>query len=156
MCGILKVLCGKGVINMLSEDTMNITGSVLLGLKTLALESALARSRMSTVIGGVPVFIAKAILPLNTQAYCLVRNKTGDEDIEQSSDGLFYTTPERTICDMINYDRREDLIIEALDDYLSEPERFKGKEYLLEIAEKYNVKEKVLYYIDEIDEYFNY
>lgn len=122
----------------------------------LGLESSLFKNFLSNVIANRPVFLSKSKIELSNQNFIILRNKTGDEDIEQSSDGLFYTTPERTICDMINYDRREDLIIEALDDYLSEPERFKGKEYLLEIAEKYNVKEKVLFYIDEIDEYFNY
>lgn len=122
----------------------------------LGLESSLFKNFLSNVIANRPIFLSKSHIELLSQNYVVISNKTGDEDIEQAENGLFYTTPERTICDMINYDRREDLIIEALDDYLSEPERFKGKEYLLEIAEKYKVKDKVLAYIDEIDDYFNY
>lgn len=120
------------------------------------LESSLYKNFLSNVIANRPVILSNSGITLLNQNFVILPNKTGDEDIEECSNGLRFTTPERTICDMINYDRREDLIIEALDDYLSEPEKFKGKEYLLEIARKYKVEYKVLGYIDEIDDYFNY
>lgn len=138
------------------EELVRIVSCTISGVKLLGLESSLTHYHLSTVIDSIPVLFSSLNTTLKSQSFCLIPNKAGNEDIEQDSSGLWFTTPERTICDMIIYDRREDLIIEALDDYLSEPERFKGKDYLLTIARKYKVESQVLAYIDEIDDYFTY
>lgn len=142
------------MVEMIESRLISI--SRLCNEKLFGLESSLYKNFLSNVIANRPVLLTDSSIMVLNQNFIILPNKTGNEDIEQSSNGLWFTTPERTICDMIIYDRREDLIIEAVDDYLSEPEKFKGKDYLLEIARKYKVESQVLAYIDEIDDYFNY
>lgn len=121
---------------------------------TLCLESALDYNGLGNVIDRKPQFLTnhedKDWITF-TEFQC----KNGFDDlIEDESTGLKYTNAERTLCDMIIYDRDEGTLMDALDDYLVEHND--DDSILMEYAEKYGVKEKMSQLIKELPDYLSY
>lgn len=79
----------------------------------------------------------------------------GDEDIipHPKYPNLRITTPERTICEMIACDRRDDFIIQALQNYVifkDNPSYDENK--LFERAKHYGVYDKLMQYLEWANE----
>lgn len=117
----------------------------------LCLESALHQNGLSTCNDESPFVFAKVDSMRIAKSFVLVPNNFGEEDIVEIRNRRC-TSAERTICEMILFNMQEDFIIEALADYESKNGNFK---VLLEKANRYNVSNKVLQLIDEIEDYFS-
>lgn len=133
---------------MLRDDVLRFINSGY-----LCLESALYEYKLSSYFDYVVKVYSDKVPPIETSFYKVFQNKNGSEGIVPLRDGLFITTIERTICDLVSYDRREDFIIEALSDY---HDRFGSYDELFEVALKYNVLDEIKSLIDEIEDYYNY
>lgn len=136
---------GKRLCRVISRVTGN---------KVLGLTSALAYNGLGSVIDRKPQFLTehKSEEWITFSEY---QCRDGFEDlIEDEETGLKYTNPERTLCDMIIYDRDEGTLMDALDDYLTEHND--DDSVLMEYAEKYGVKDKMTELINDLDDYLNY
>jgi hypothetical protein len=71
------------------------------------------------------------------------------EDTFKVHEDMCVTNAERTICDLINYDRAEEFIYSAIEDYIGSHEDVVR---LLEYAVKYNCVDKMRYFIGSLDE----
>ena len=135
-------------------EYLDLVVSKLTGEKYFGFESALHHWSLANWINRKPQILSKTTT-VEFQTYCKIKCINGWDDFVQSPEsGLFYTNKERTICDMILYERCEELIFNSLDDYL-----YMDKipvENLMKYARKYNVEDKLNYYISELDDFLFY
>lgn len=115
----------------------------------LCVESALSIHGIGTYSRLCPQVFGEFSTVRDVDFGSYIPNKFGDEDIVEKY-GMKATTPLRSICEMIIFDRREDLIYEALDDMIN-MEKMEVST-ILEAAKKYGVLEKMQHYINTLDE----
>lgn len=120
----------------------------------LCLESALVEHTLTTYIDKQVTVSYTGSTILSNQFLELIPNEFGEKDVIEIN-GRRVTSPERTICEMLLFDRRDDLIIEAIDDYLNGM-GIGTKGTLLIKAEEYGVLEVMGKFIDEVEDYFEY
>jgi hypothetical protein len=122
----------------------------LLGDYTLCLESALFEHKLSSYNDVKPSLLGNVPARIINQFYEIVPNPFGDRDIELIN-GKKCTTKERTICEMIYNDRRDDLIIEAIKDYVDEGNKIG---ILQNKSKQYKLLGQLEYYISQIENYY--
>jgi len=74
-------------------------------------------------------------------SYQLV-SKLDMRNIIKIKDGIFVTNPERTLCDMIKYDRHEYHLLEALDAVYQDDVDSVDKSLLESLVDEYNIRER--------------
>lgn len=125
---------------------------------TIALESAASFYDLCTFSNDYLIFLTDNNLTINKNQFIrFYPNKLGNSDIVKFNDRLTITTPDRTVCEMIAYDRRDDFIIEALECYIFDTRDDLTLESLYECAKKYNVYEQLLPLVEiakEMDDYW--
>ncbi|MGV8146894.1 MAG: hypothetical protein ACLKAK_08340 [Alkaliphilus sp.] len=85
---------------------------------------------------------------LDSNTLLIMSNKTySDEDIMITDDGISVTTPERTICDIVNAELYEGYVYDAIADY--DRNKYEG---LLKYSEKFGLRSKLQEIINEIQE----
>ena len=122
--------------------------SNLIGNNKMCLFSSLYHWRLGNVMGTKPMFFSDRFSK-ETMEYEIFKCVNGFDDfIKDEKTGLYYTNPQRTICDLIVYDIDDLTILESLDDYLVNYSR----DELIKYSNKYNVYEKLSSLIKEIDD----
>lgn len=134
---------------------LDLAISKLIGNNKLCLFSALCYWNLGNGVGQRPMFFSNRF-SVETTEYEIFKCVNGFDDfVKDEKTGLYYTNPQRTICDLIVYDIDDLTILEALDDYLVDYSR----DELIEYSKKYNVYEKLSSFLKEIDDgsyYLNY
>lgn len=113
----------------------------------LAFENAATYNGLSTYSGDpITCYSLEDVTPFESYLLCMYKNETKDpfEDCIKLPNDLWATNEERTICEMIKYNRSEEWIFEALYNY------DKDFNYLRRFAEKYNVRDKLEKFIAEM------
>ena len=115
----------------------------------LCLESSLSIHGVGTYNRMRPQVFAEVERPLNLGVGEYIPNKFGNKDIVTVS-GMTATTPLRALCEMIIYDRREELILEGLDDLLYEEDV--ERETILAKADEYEVRPQMERLLELVDD----
>lgn len=137
---------------MIEED---IRAYLLIDKPILCLESALSYWGIGTYHRLNPQVFADVSEVTFVGVGSYVPNKFGDSDIDKLNDkSIPATTPFRAICEMIIYDRREELIYEALDDMINTLDV--SEKIIMEYAAKYGVIKQMEYYLETLDEEIGY
>ena len=119
----------------------------------IMMESALSYYRLCTFANQYLV-IKNNNIPRRTRTTTIqmIPTSFGDEDItdyKPSIGRLKITTPERTICEMIALDGRDDFIVEALQRYvIYKYDQSYDYDRLVGVAKKYGVYEKLQQYLE--------
>ena len=131
---------------MLTEDSKIRAVWQICGAPILCCESALYQLELSTYVDRHPCFLSK-YQEVKTYSFEYIKGDT-EEDIFTNCRGYRVTTPQRTLCDMIRYDRCEEFLYQGLSDYI-----FDGLDIssLRETAKKYGVLERIDELIEEIN-----
>lgn len=133
---------------MLKEDVNIQVISQMCGNPIMCCESALYQLGLSTYVDRHLTFLNK-YQSVNTAEFEYIKETRDFKDIIISEKGYRVTSPERTLCDMIAWDRCEEFLVQGLDDYMFDySERIP---LLLEKAKEYNVYDKLMKYIDELN-----
>lgn len=129
-------------------DNIRFLASVtrMVGNLPLCCESALSVLGYSTCINYVPVYL-NSEMTLDAQCILLMKEDMDYQDVVTLDNGYRVTTIERTICDMIRWDRQEEFTYQALVDYYFE---FEDLTKLYKAADKYGVRQQIDDYIEEI------
>lgn len=119
----------------------------------IGLESALAFQDLCTFSNDYIIFLNDSDIIINDNQFIrFYNNLLSTEDIIPYNEKFLITSPDRTVCEMILNDRREDFIIEALECYLYDAREDLSLDSLYECAIKYNVASKIDSYIEELSD----
>ena len=119
----------------------NITGVIWV-------EAASNYHKLSTFPEEPVLMISSCISSVDCRYFSIQRvDNLNLDDTDKLMSGLYVTNAERTICDMVRYDSEERFIYESIETYGI---RFGVYEKLLEIADKYEVREQVEEYINSL------
>ena len=136
---------------------VNCLASLLPKGYTMILESALSYYDLCTFGDHyITVLNNKIDKKLITRWYHFIPNpRFGNKDIVafDKDPKFFITTPERTICEMIACDRRDDFIIQALQNYvIFKDNPSYDKDLLFSKAREYGIHDKLIQYLEWAEE----